>query len=283
MAEASHHVPIVSIDQHQPLSILKHSSHATHVYPRQSSRLNFIARRYTTAASPTPSTTPNKKVAVVLSGCGVYDGSEIHEAVSVLVHLSRSGVDAKCFAPDIAQTDLINHIKGSPSADGTRNVLTESARIARGKIKPLSQLSTSKYAAVIFPGGYGAAKNLCDFAKHGDECTVQSDVARVIKEFHEAKKPIGMLCVSPVIAAKLIPGVTITLGNEDKDVAEAVTKMGAKQVPVGVSEVVVDDVNLVVTSPAYMVNAPIHKVYEGIGKFVETVLGLSSDKSDSSN
>eukprot|EP01111_Echinosteliopsis_oligospora_P010579 TRINITY_DN3331_c0_g1_i1.p1 TRINITY_DN3331_c0_g1~~TRINITY_DN3331_c0_g1_i1.p1 ORF type:complete len:346 (+),score=83.85 TRINITY_DN3331_c0_g1_i1:47-1084(+) len=271
--EAEHYqtkLPIISVDRHDSFSILRNSSHSTHVFPRQWNRQNFI-RKYSTTAP-----TQNKKVAVVLSGCGVYDGSEIHEAVSVLVHLSRSGVDAKCFAPDIPQTDLINHIKGSPSADGARNVLTESARIARGKIKPLSQLVTEKYSAVIFPGGYGAAKNLCTFAKDGDDCSVQSDVTRVIKEFHAAKKPIGMLCVSPVIAAKLIPGVKVTLGNEDKDIQSAIEKMGAKSVQVGVSEVVVDEQNNVVTSPAYMVNAPIHKVYEGIGKFVEIVLGLTN-------
>jgi len=211
-------------------------------------------------------------VAVVLSGCGVYDGSEIHEAVSVLVHLSRAGVDARCFAPDIPQSDVVNHVKGSPSSEGPRNVLTESARIARGKIKPLSTLQTETYSAVIFPGGYGAAKNLCTFAKQGEEHSIQADVQRVLKEFHDAKKPIGMLCVSPVIIAKLIPGVTVTLGNEDKDIEKAIEKMGSKSIPLGVLEVAVDNEHNVITSPAYMTNSPIHKVFDGIGKFVEILL-----------
>jgi len=215
----------------------------------------------------------------VLSGCGVYDGSELHEAVSVLIHLSRSGVDARCFAPDIPQADVVNHVKGSPSAEGSRNVLTESARIARGKIKPLSALESESYSAIIFPGGYGAAKNLCTFAKQGENLSIQSDVERVIKEFHAAKKPIGMLCVSPVIVAKLIPGVSVTLGNEDKDIEKAIEKMGAKSVPLGVLEVAVDNEHNVITSPAYMTNSPIHKVYEGIGKFVDTLLARTEPAS----
>lgn len=219
-----------------------------------------------------PAAADRKKVAVVLSGCGVHDGSEIHEAVSVLVHLSRAGVEARCFAPDIEQADVINHVKGSPSANGPRNVLVESARISRGKIKALSALQAAEFSAVIFPGGFGAAKNLCTFAKQGAQLTVQSDVQRVIKEFHDAKKPIGVLCVSPVIVAKLIPGVTVTLGNEDKDIEKAITDMGAKSVPLGVLEVAVDNEHNVISSPAYMTNSPIHKVFDGIGKFVETVL-----------
>jgi enhancing lycopene biosynthesis protein 2 len=151
-------------------------------------------------------------------------------------------------------------------------VLVESARIARGKIKPLSTLQADSFSAVIFPGGYGAAKNLCNFATQGENLTVNSDVQRVIKEFHDAKKPIGMLCVSPVIVAKMIPGVSVTLGNEDKDIEGVIQKLGAKSVPLGVSEVAVDEENNVISSPAYMTNSPIHKVFDGIGKFVETVL-----------
>lgn len=231
-------------------------------------RVQNIVRRYSTVAA----SGDKKKVAVVLSGCGVLDGSEIHEAVSVLVHLSRAGVETRMFAPDIEQSDVINHVKGAAAGDGTRNVLVEAARIARGKVKPLSALEVDSYSAVIFPGGYGAAKNLCNFARQGENLTVNPDVEKVIKAFHEAKKPIGMLCVSPVIAAKLIPGVSITLGNEDKDIQAVMQKIGAKPIPLGVNEVAVDEEHNVISSPAYMTNSPIHKVFDGIGKFVETVL-----------
>jgi len=262
-----------------------HGSHTPHVShsspkavfnPRQSilkteltSAVNYnhiYKRWYSTQAAP-----EKKKIAVVLSGSGVHDGSEIQEAVSLLIHLSRSGVEAKCFAPDKKQADVINHVKGTASEE-TRNVLVESARIARGKVKPLSQLKADEFAAVVFPGGYGAAKNLCTFAKDGDQCSVEPDVERVIKEFHQAKKPIGLLCVSPVIAARLIPGVQVTLGNEDKDINDAITRMGAKPQPAAVTDVVVDEANNIVSSPAYMYNTTVHKVYEGIGKLVETVL-----------
>jgi len=220
-----------------------------------------------------------KPVAVVLSGSGVHDGSEIQETVSVLIHLSRSGVEAKCYAPDKKQADVINHVKGTASEE-TRNVLVEAARIARGKVKPLSQLKAEEFSAVVFPGGYGVAKNLCTFAKDGDQCSVEPDVERVIKEFHQAKKPIGLLCVSPIIAAKLIPGVKVTLGNEDKDINDAITRIGAKPQPAAVTDVVVDEANIIVSSPAYMYNTTVHKVYEGVGKLVDTVLTLVKKAED---
>jgi len=280
-------------------SHLKHESHDSHghaheshpppisysaksVFSRQSvvstnltarTHLNQIQtipkRWYTTQAAP-----EKKKVAVILSGSGVNDGSEIQESVSVLIHLSRAGVETRCFAPDKQQADVINHIKATTS-DETRNVLVESARIARGKVKALSQLKADEFDAIVFPGGYGAAKNLCTFAKDGEHCSVEPDVARVIKEFHQAKKPIGLLCVAPVIAAKLFPGVKVTVGNEDKDINDAITRMGAKPQPAGVTDVVVDEVNNIVSSPAYMCTTSVHKVYDGIGKLVETILGLT--------
>lgn len=265
----SHYISQPIYPVRTPYSSLSENYNRTTLFPRD--KISHIyKRRYSTTT-----TSDKKKVAVVLSGCGVYDGSEIHEAVSVLVHLSRAGVEARCFAPDIDQSNVINHVKGAPSAEGPRNVLTESARIARGKIKPLSALQSDTYSAVIFPGGYGAAKNLCTFATQGEHHVVQPEVQRVIKEFHDAKKPIGLLCVAPVIVAKLIPGVSVTLGNEDKDIDKAIEKMGSKAVPLGVLEVNVDSEHNVITSPAYMTNSPIHKVYDGIGKFVDTVLSVA--------
>ncbi|CAI9718577.1 Hypothetical predicted protein [Octopus vulgaris] len=156
------------------------------------------------------------KVAVVLSGCGVYDGSEIHEASAVLVHLSRNQACVSMFAPDVEQMHTINHQKGEPM-EPNRNVLLESARIARGKISSLSELQASAFDAVIFPGGFGAAKNLSSFAIDGPDMKVIADVERILKEFHEAKKPVGLCCIAPVLAAKVIPGCEVTVGSDKED------------------------------------------------------------------
>lgn len=247
-----------------PLPVLS-SYNRTQLAPR--SFINNFIRRY--------STHHERKVAVVLSGSGVLDGTEIHEAVSVLVHLSRAGVETKMFAPD-KEADVVNHIT-TTSGGSTRRVLEESARIARGKVKSLNQLETESFSAIIFPGGYGAAKNLCTFATQGENFEIDPQVERVLKEFHAAKKPIGMLCVSPVIIAKIIPGARVTVGNEDKELMEKLKSWGADAVPGGVNDVVIDEQNNIVTSPAYMINAPIHKVFDGIGNFVDTLLGRTTE------
>ena len=156
----------------------------------------------------------SKTIAVVLSGCGVYDGAEIHEAVLTLLALDKAGATAKIYAPDIPQAHVIDHLKGEVAEGETRNVLVESARIARGKIEALSALSASDADALVFPGGFGGAKNLSTFAFDGSEMTVNDQVTRVVAEFREAKKPIGFICITPAFAAKLIPGVKITLGCE---------------------------------------------------------------------
>jgi enhancing lycopene biosynthesis protein 2 len=218
------------------------------------------------------------KVAVVLSGCGVFDGTEIHEAVSVLLHLSRAGVAYDLFAPDVAQMHVVNHLTHEPTNE-QRNVLVESARIARGKIAPLAKLDAKAYDAVLFPGGFGAAKNLCDFATAGHSCHVNPEVERVMKAFHAAKKPIGMCCIAPVIAAKVFgtaaggPGCSVTIGN-DGGTAGAIEKMGSKNVAKAVNQALVDESNKLVTAPAYMYDAAIHEVYDGIGEMVKGVLGL---------
>ncbi|GAB6023277.1 Glutamine amidotransferase-like class 1 domain-containing protein 3A, mitochondrial, variant 2 [Chamberlinius hualienensis] len=163
----------------------------------------------TTTASSSP------KVAVVLSGSGVYDGSEIHETSACLVHLTRGGAEPVIYAPDAGQMHVINHLKGEPSANESRNVLAESARIARGKISSLSQLKSCD--AIVFPGGFGVAKNLSNFATDGANCKINAEVEAVIKRFHSEKKPIGLCCIAPVLVAKLIPGVEITLGLDKDD------------------------------------------------------------------
>lgn len=216
------------------------------------------------------------KIALVLSGCGVFDGSEIHEAVSCLVHLSRAGANVEMFAPDITMP-AVNHLSGKPEP-ANRNVLVESARIARGKIRPLAQLKAADFDGVVFPGGFGAAKNLCDFATKGAACTVEPDAERVIRDFHGAGKPVGLCCIAPVLAAKTLgkagggPGVTVTLGD-DKGVADAVASMGATHVNKPVTAAAADDKAKVVTSPAYMYGeAPVHQVFDGIGEMIKGVL-----------
>ncbi len=219
------------------------------------------------------------KVAVVLSGCGVFDGSEIHESVSILIHLSRLGAEYECFAPDVDQRHVINHLTGQPTADQTRNVLTESARIARGAIRPLRDLKAADFDAVMFPGGFGAAKNLSTFATEGAQCSVNPEVERVIKSFHETGKPVGMCCIAPVIAARVLgtsaggAGATVTIG-QDSGTAAAIEKMGARNVVKPVTEAYVDAENQLVTAPAYMYDAPIHAVFQGIGEMVERTLSL---------
>jgi enhancing lycopene biosynthesis protein 2 len=176
------------------------------------------------------------RVAVVLSGCGVYDGSEIHEASACLVHLSRHGADVSMFAPDKPQLHVINHLKGEPTEGETRNVLVESARIARGSITSLAELKVDSFDAVVFPGGFGAAKNLCTFATENANMTVDGEVERIINEFIKAKKPLGFTCIAPVLASKVIPGVELTVGMDKDDngkwpyagTAEAVQAMGSK-------------------------------------------------------
>ncbi|XP_048370792.1 glutamine amidotransferase-like class 1 domain-containing protein 3, mitochondrial [Sphaerodactylus townsendi] len=222
-----------------------------------------------------------KKVAVVLSGCGVYDGSEVHEASAVMVHLSRDGAQAELYAPDIDQMHVVNHIKGEPTEE-KRNVLVESARIARGNVKDLATLKVKELDALIIPGGFGVAKNLCSWAVDGKNCKVSKPVEDTIKAFHSAKKPIGLCCISPVLAAKIIPGCEVTVGHDAEcekwpyaKTAEGLKELGCKHVNKNVDEVHVDVKNKLVTTSAFMCNAPIHTIYDGVGKMVKEVLKLA--------
>lgn len=229
--------------------------------------------------NPTGSGKKAPKVAVVLSGCGVYDGSEIHESSAVLVHLSRAGAKISMFAPNKTQFHTINHTKGE-TMEQDRNVLIESARIARGKISPLAGLNASDFDAVIFPGGFGAAKNLSSFATEGAAMKIDKDVERVIKEFHLKKKPIGLCCISPVLAAKVIPGVEVTVGNDKEEngrwpyagTAEAIRSMGATHIRTNVHEAHTDTKHKVITTAAFMCDTGFHDVYNGIGQMVDSVL-----------
>ena len=212
------------------------------------------------------------RVAVILSGCGVQDGSEIQEAVVALLALDEAGAAVACFAPDKPQRNTTNHRTGKPAGE-TRNVLIESARISRGRIQDLADAKADDFDAVLMPGGFGAALNLCDFGVNGADCKVDPDVERFLTAMHDAKKPIAAICIAPVIVAKLFGGVKVTIGN-DRDTAAAIEKMGAKHVDCSVSDAVVDEAHRVVTTPAYMLAKSPKDLRAGIEKCVKEMLRM---------
>ena len=213
-----------------------------------------------------------KKFAVVLSGSGVFDGAEIHEATMTLYAIMKNGAEYEIFAPDINQHHVINHITGEEMKE-TRNVLIESARIARGNIKPLVEYEAENFDAIIFPGGFGVAKNFSNFAFEGANSTVHSEVERSILDTVKASKPIGALCISPAIMANVLEGVELTIGS-DKGTAEAIEKMGATHKNTTHGEVVVDDKFKLVTTPCYMLDATILHIAEGANNVVKTILEM---------
>ncbi|MEI6758303.1 MAG: isoprenoid biosynthesis glyoxalase ElbB [Chlorobium sp.] len=216
-----------------------------------------------------------KKTGVLLSGCGFLDGSEIHEAVLTLLALDRAGALAVCLAPNIAQHHVINHFTGKEMENESRNVLVESARIARGTIWDLAEIESLDLDALILVGGYGAAKNLSSFESRGASCEVNPDVAKAVQSFYRAGKPLGFICISPVIAAKVLggEGIELTIGNE-RESAEAIEAMGAKHVTCPVWNAVVSRKGKVVSTPAYMMKTTIGEVAKGIEKLVSELLGL---------
>ena len=216
------------------------------------------------------------KVGVVLSGCGFLDGSEIHEATLTLFYLDRAGAEIVQMAPDIDQNDVVDHLLCEPVEDETRKVLTESARISRGDIGKIDDVKADDLDALIFPGGFGAAKVLCDFAFQGVDCTVNPEVERLIKEMHNAGKPTGFICIAPVLAAKVLGSANpqLTIGD-DKGVAAAIEAMGGKHIMCEVYEIAVDEKNKIVSTPAYMLGPTISKVALGIEKLVDKVLELA--------
>lgn len=211
-----------------------------------------------------------KNFAVILSGCGVYDGSEIHEAVLTLLAIDRNHATYTIFAPDTAQMHVINHATGQEMPE-QRNVLVESARIARGKISPLSQFKADDFDALVFPGGFGAAKNLSNYATKGADMTVHPEVEYVIRAMYAAHKPIGALCISPILLAKILGNVKITLGAESSD-SESARKLGAHYTATTHGEVVVDSTNQVYSTPCYMLDASISQIADGADKLIKAML-----------
>lgn len=216
-----------------------------------------------------------KKIGVVLSGCGVYDGSEIHEAVLTLLAIDRNGAESVCMAPDMELAE-VDHLAGQPTG-AKRNVLVESARIARGTITDIAKIKAADLDAIIFPGGFGAAKNLCDFALKGADASVQPEVARLLKEMAAAKKPIGAICIAPALIAAVLGkeyGPELTIGN-DAGTAAAINATGSVHRNCPVRELVVDSKSRIVTTPAYMLAGCISEAADGIEKAVKAVIEMA--------
>jgi enhancing lycopene biosynthesis protein 2 len=215
-----------------------------------------------------------KKFAVVLAGCGVFDGAEIHEAVLTLLAIAQQGAGYDIFAPDVNQYHVINHHTHQPMPE-KRNVLVESARIARGKIRPLSEFSASAYDALIFPGGFGAAKNLATIAFDGPNAKVNPDVEAAVKAMHRAGKPIGALCIAPAVIARILGGIEVTIGD-DPGTIDTIRKMGGTHIETTHGEVVVDKKNKIFSTPCYMLDATIVQVYQGATNIVTTMMKVIS-------
>jgi enhancing lycopene biosynthesis protein 2 len=212
-----------------------------------------------------------KKIAVVLSGCGVFDGSEIHEAVLTLLAILKHNASYQCFAPDAEQLHVVNHLTGDVTEE-KRNMLVEAARIARGDIKPLTQLSADEFDAIVFPGGFGAAKNLCDFALQGAQATLHPDVLNAAKAFANQHKPAGFICIAPAMIPLIYgPGVKGTIGN-DQATAEQVTQMGLNHVNCAVDDIVIDDEHVVISTPAYMLANTMLEASQGIEKLIAALI-----------
>ena len=217
-----------------------------------------------------------KKVGVILSGCGVNDGAEIHEAVCTMLALDRAGAEIVCLAPNRDQAGVVNHLTGTPQGE-KRNVLVESARIARGKISDVASVTAAQLDAVILPGGFGAAKNLCNFAEAGAKAEADPGVAKLLRDMHAAKKPVGALCIAPAVLASVLgkdvhPQLTI---GTDEGTAKILEQMGAKHVATPVSDIVVDRDNKIVTSACYMLATRITQVADGAEKAVRALLEMA--------
>ncbi|MBC2716658.1 MAG: isoprenoid biosynthesis glyoxalase ElbB [Desulfobacteraceae bacterium] len=213
-----------------------------------------------------------KKIGVLLSGCGVYDGVEIHEAVITLLALDRNGAEAVCMAPDIEQHHVVNHLNGEPS-DEKRNVLVESARIARGNITDVKAVNAADIDGLIIPGGFGAAKNLSNFALKGKDADINPDVAKIVRDMVDAQKPVGAICISPAVLSKILEDKSpeVTIGN-DFGTIETIESIGGIHVACTVDQIHIDRDNKLITTPAYMLGPGIKDVASGIEQLVEEVL-----------
>ena len=217
-----------------------------------------------------------KKFAVILAGCGRKDGSEINEAITLLLSIEQHHCEYQCFAPNRPQREVVDHLT-EKQVDEQRNILTEAARLARSRILPIEEYKAEDYDGLLFSGGYGVAKNLCDYAYKGADMEVQPDVARAIIDTNKAHKPLGGMCIAPVMFAKLLPGVCVTLGSEGTSDADNIRKMGAFHVQTEHGDVCADNEMLVFTTPAYMLNATLKDVYDGAYNLLDAIIETLED------
>lgn len=215
------------------------------------------------------------RFAIILSGCGQFDGSETHETILTLLSLSQKDIAWDAFAPDIKQKKVINHVTNQPENE-SRNVLKEAARLTRGHIKPITEAKIENYDAIIFPGGFGAVTNLCDYAEKGIDFVFQADVKAFIDKAVLAKKPMGFICISPIMIPKIYKGAKLTIGH-DKKIAQQIAEMGCEHVDCKANDIVIDQEYKLVSTPANMVAKNISEVYDGIYKLVKAVEMLVTD------
>ena len=221
----------------------------------------------------------SKRVGVILSGCGVYDGTEIHEAVITLLALDRAGAEVVIMAPDRNQMHVINHQTGEVANGEVRSVMVESARIARGAVRDIATVKVDELDALVLPGGFGAAKNLCDFAVKGADCSVVPVVAEFIRGMHKAGKPVTAICIAPAVVMKALTegGVkpTLTIGTDaDSATVKALESMGGRHEAHYVRGVAIDDDNKVLSTPAYMVAQSISEVADGIENVIDKLMKM---------
>lgn len=213
-----------------------------------------------------------KKFAVLIAGCGAFDGAEIHEATMTLYAITKYGGTYEIFAPDIDQHHVINHLTGKEMPE-TRNVLIEAARLARGKINNLADFNADNFDCLVLPGGFGVAKNLSSFAFDGEACTIDLTVEQAVLAMVKRNKPIGALCIAPVILAKLLKGALVTIGN-DKNTISKIEKMGSKHQVTTHGEIVVDEMLKLATTPCYMLDANIVQIAKGAKKLIKHMLKM---------
>jgi len=213
-----------------------------------------------------------KKIAVIISGCGVFDGAEIHETTLILYAIAKQGAEYELFAPDINQLHVINHLTGKEMKE-TRNVLTEAARIARGNIQDLIHLKVSEFDGIIFPGGFGVAKNLSEWVSKGPESLIIPGIESVIRDAAAAGKPIAALCIAPVLLAKVLGNIEVTVGSDSTTIA-AIEATGARHKVTGHGEIVLDKKNKIITSPCYMLDARIDQIGEATDRVVKEMMKI---------
>ena len=218
------------------------------------------------------------RIGVVLAGCGANDGAEIHESVITLLALDRAEAEVVIMAPDMDQFHVINHFNGN-TMEPARNILVEASRIARGDIVPVGTVKGEELDGLIFPGGTGMSKNIFDYAMTGPDCTVINDVEKLVREIIESGKPLGAICIAPVMVAKVLQNMERSgklTGGYNESITKDIQSMGIDTEEVGAKDIVVDQENKIVSTPAYVEAGSIKETAEGIEKLVKKIIELTA-------